>query len=120
MSEEEANQQEVRWTEVKNRKQKRSSDLTDERQHQMTQLRKEARSPQPFPLRKYEERATATFKLFEAAGLLQEASCFWIKHIVMDRYPRKSNEEIIYIANIIVVMISEFHLTSSCVPVGHC
>ena len=29
-------------------------------------------------------------------------------------------EEIIYITNIIVVMVSEFHLTSTCVPVGHC
>ena len=120
MSEEEANQQEARWTEVKYRRQKRSRDPADERQHQMTQLCKKARSPQPFPLRKYEERAATTYKLFEAAGQLQEASCFWIKHLVTDHYPQKSMEEIIYISNIIVVMISEFHLTSACVPVGHC
>ena len=120
MSEEEASQQEARWLEVRNRRQKRPRDPVDERQQQMTQLRKEAWSPQPFPLRKYEERAAATHKLFEAAGQLPDASCYWIKYIVMDHYPQKSTREIIYITNIIVVMISEFHLTSTCVPVGHC
>ena len=120
MSEEEASQQEARWKEVRNHRQKIPRDPVDERQQQMTQLRKEARSPQPFPLRKYEERAAATHKLFEAAGQLPDASCYWVKYIVVDRYPQKSAREIIYITNIIVVMISEFHLTSTCVPVGHC
>ena len=120
MSEEEASQQEAGWTEVRHRRQKRPRDPMDERQQQMTQLHKEARSPQPFPLRKYEERAAATHHLFEAAGQLPHASCSWIKHIVMDCYPWKSMREILYITNIIVVMISEFHLTSTCVPVGHC
>ena len=120
MSDEEASQWESGWNEVRNRRHKRPRDPADERQQQLTQLHKEARSPQPFPLRKYEERATATYKLFEAAGQLPQASCSWIKHIVTDRYPQKSMEEIIYITNIIVVMISEFHLTSTCVPVGHC
>ena len=120
MSEEEVSQQEAGWLEVRNRRQKRPRDPVDERQQQMTQLRKEARSPQPFPLRKYEERVAATHKLFEAAGQMPDASCCWIKYIVADRYPQKSAREIIYITNIIVVMISEFHLTSTCVPVGHC
>ena len=120
MSEEEVSQQEAGWSEVRNWRQKRPRDPVDERQQQMTQLRKEARSPQPFPLRKYEERVTTTHKLFEAAGQMPDASCCWIKYIVADHYPQKSAREIIYITNIIVVMISEFHLTSTCVPVGHC
>ena len=121
MSEEEASQQEEGWNEVvRNRRQKRARDPADERQQQLTRLRKETRSPQPFPLRKHEERAVATHKLFETAGQLPDASCNWIKNTVKDRYPQKSPREITYITNVIVVMISKFHLTSTCVPMGHC
>ena len=77
--------------------------------------RKEARSPQPFPLRsRHEERVSQVLQLYEAAGQLEQASCRWVRKIVKSRYPKKTLKEIVYITNVVVTMISEFHLTSLC------
>ena len=113
-------QEEAGWTSVHSKNSKRTRDPSNDRQQQQVWLHKDTWSPQPFPLWRHEERAAAVLKLFKAAGQLKEAPWDWIKNIVMDRYPRKSNEEIIYIANVIMAMISKFHLTSSCLARGYC
>ena len=38
----------------------------------------------------------------------------------MKSYPNKSSEEIIHITNQIVMMVSEFHMTSYCWPIKQC
>ena len=107
------------WQTAHSKSSKRRRDPSSDR-HQQQRLRKEARSLQPFPLRSYEERVAQVLQLYDAAGQLERASCHWVKRIVKSRYPRKTPKEIIYITNMVVAMISEFHLTSSCLPKEHC
>ena len=106
------------WQVARSKSSKRRHDPSSDR-HQQQRLQKEARSPQPFPLRSYEERV-AVLQLYDAAGQLERANCHWVRKIVKSRFPKKTLKEIIYITNVIVAMISEFHLTSSCLPIEHC
>ena len=62
------------WTGVRHKNQKRTRESSTERQQQ-SRLRKETRSPQPFSLRRYEERVAATLKVYEVAGQQTEAIC---------------------------------------------
>ena len=88
---------------------------------QQQRLWKEAWSPQPFPLRsRHKERVSQVLQLYEAAGQLERVSCRWIRKIVKSRYPKKTLKEIVYITNVVVTMISEFHLTSSCLSEKQC
>ena len=108
------------WQTVCPRSSKRVRDHSSDH-HQQQRLRKEARSPQPFSLRShYEERAAQVLQLYKAAGQLEQASCRWVRKIVKSRFPKKTLKEIVYITNVVVAMISEFHLTSSCQPEKHC
>ena len=59
-------------------------------------------------------------QLYEAAGQLEQASCRWVRKIVKSQFPKKTLKEIVYITNVVVTMISEFHLTSLCQPEKHC
>ena len=56
---------------------KRTRDPSDDQQH--TRPRKETQSPQPFPLRQYEERVAAALQLYKAARQQKEATCKWIR-----------------------------------------
>ena len=107
------------WQTARSKSSKRRHDPSGDR-HQQQRLRKEARSPQPFPLRSYEERVAQVLQVYEAAGQLDRARCRWVKKIIQSRFPKKAQKEIVYITNLLVASISEFHLTSTCLPVGHC
>ena len=108
------------WQMARSKSSKRRHDHSSDH-HQQQRLRKEARFPQPFPLRShYEERVAQVLQLYEAAGQLERASCRWVRKIVKSRFPKKTLKEIMYITNVVVAMISEFHLTSLCLPEKHC
>ena len=107
------------WQTARSKSSKRRRDPSGDR-HQQQRLRKEAQSPQPFPLRSYEERVAQVLQVYDAAGQLDRTRCCWVKKIVQSRFPKKTHKEIAYITNLVVAMISEFHLTSTCLPAGHC
>ena len=108
------------WQTARSKSSKRRRDQSSDH-HQQQILRKEARPPQPFTLRsRYEERVSQVLQLYEAAGQLERASCRWVRKIIKSRFPRKTLKEIVYITNVVVTMISEFHLTSLCLPEKHC
>ena len=108
------------WQTARSKSSKRRRDHSSDH-HQQHRLQKEARSQQPFPLRShYEERVAQVLQLYEAAGQLEWVSCRWVRKIVKSRFPKKTLKEIVYITNVVVIMISEFHLTSSCQPKKHC
>ena len=66
------------WQTAHSKNSKRRRDPSGDR-HQQQRLRKEARSPQPFPLRsKYEERVVQVLQLYEATGQLERANCRWV------------------------------------------
>ena len=98
------------WQVARTKSSKRRRDHSGDH-HQQQTLRKEAQSPQPFPLRShYEERVAQVLQLYEASGQLERASCRWVRKIVKSQFPRKTPKEIIYITNVVVTMISEFHI----------
>ena len=108
------------WQTAHSKSSKRRRDHSSDH-HQQHRLQKEARSPQPFPLRShYEERVAQVLQLYEAAGQLERVSCRWVRKIVKSQFPKKTPKKILYITNVVVTMISEFHLTSSCLPEKHC
>ena len=108
------------WQTARSKSSKRRCDPSSD-QSQQQRLWKESRSPQPFPLRSHhEERVSQVLQLYEAAGQLEWASCRWVRKIVKSRYPKKTLKEIMYITNVVVTMISEFHLTSSCLSEKQC
>ena len=108
------------WQTAHSKSSKRRRDQSSDHPQQQ-RLRKEARSPQPFPLRsRHEERVSQVLQLYEAAGQLEQASCRWVRKIVKSQYPKKTLKEIMYITNVVVTMISEFHLTSSCLSEKQC
>ena len=108
------------WQTAHSKSSKRMRDHSSDH-HQQQRLRKEARSQPPFPLRtRYEQRVAQVLQLYEAAGQLEQANCRWVRKIVRSRFPKKTLKEIVYITNVVVTMISEFHLTSSCLPEKHC
>ena len=108
------------WQTARSKSSKRRRDPSSDHPQQQ-RLRKESRSPQPFPLRsRHEERVSQVLQLYEAAGQLERASCRWVRKIVKSRYPKKTLKEIVYITNVVVTMISEFHLTSSCLSEKQC
>ena len=107
------------WQTAHSKSSKRRRDHSSDH-HQQQRLRKEAQSPQPFPLRShYKERVAQVLQLYEAVGQLERASCRWVRKIIKSRFPKKTLKEIVYITNVVVTMISEFHLTSSCQPEKH-
>ena len=55
------------WQEARSKSSKRRRDPSGD-QHQQQRLRKETRSPQPFPLRLYKERVAQVLKVYDAAG----------------------------------------------------
>ena len=107
------------WQTAHSKSSKRRRDPSGDR-HQQQRLQKEARSPQPFPLRSYEERVAQVLQVYDVAGQLDQARCRWVKKIMQSRFLRKAPKEIAYMTNVIVATISEFHLTSTCLPPGHC
>ena len=70
------------WQTARSKSSKRRRDQSSDHLQQQ-RLRKEAQSPQPFPLRnRYEERVAQVLQLYEAAGQLERASCRWVRKIV--------------------------------------
>ena len=59
-------------------------------------------------------------KLYEVSGQLDKASCVWVRKLVEHQFPEKTAKEVAYITNVIVTMVVEFNLTSSCHPMKHC
>ena len=70
------------WQTARSKSSKRRRDPSSD-QSQQQRLRKESRSPQPFPLRsRHEERVSQVLQLYEAAGQLERPSCRWVRKIV--------------------------------------
>ena len=81
---------------------------------------KASRSPLPFPLKSESERVASMHTIFKVAVDQNRPSSMWVYNHFEKFFPRKTQEQLVYFSNVLCISISEFHLTSTCSPLGMC
>ena len=81
---------------------------------------KASQSPLPFPLKNEAERVASVHTLFEMAVGQNRPSFRWVYDRLKKFFPRKTKEQLVYFSNVLCIALPEFHLTSTCSPLGMC
>ena len=81
---------------------------------------KASHSPLPFPLRSEAERVANVHTLFESVANETRPSSPWVYDCLMDYYPRRAKEWMVYFSNVLYLAIAGFHLTCGCTATGMC
>ena len=81
---------------------------------------KASQSPLPFPLKNEAERVASIHTLFEVAVGQNKPSSRWVYDCLKKFFPHKTKEQLVYFSNVLCITLPEFHLTSTCYPLGMC
>ena len=77
-------------------------------------------SPLPFPLRSEAEKVFNMHTLFKSVANETQPTVPWIYDHLMEYYPQKTKEQMVFLSNMLCIVIAEFHLTCACNPMGIC